>query len=178
MDRRRELFVAAYLHDPNGTKAAIKAGYAKSGASTQAVRLLANAKIKAAIDRGMKRRLDKLEISAERVLNEIAKLAFANMTDYMQVTADGQFFVDFSTLTHEQAAAIQEIVVDETAGGTGDDRRERVQRTRFKLADKGLNLERLGRHLKLFTDKIEHSGDDALIARLDAGRKRIAESNA
>ena len=29
---------------------------------------------------------------------------------------------------------------------------------KIKFADKGANLERLGRHLKLFTDKVEHSG--------------------
>lgn len=175
MDLRRERFVAAYLIEGNATQAAKKAGYSAKTAGSQGARLLKNAGIAAAIDRGKKRQLNRLEISADRVLNEIAKLAFANMSDYMQVTEDGQFFVDFSTLTHEEAAAIQEITVDETAGGSGDDRRERVQRTRFKLADKGLNLERLGRHLKLFTDKIEHSADDELLKRLAAGRERLAK---
>ena len=30
-----------------------------------------------------------------------------------------------------------------------------VRRTKFKLCDKGMNLERLGKHLKLFTDKYD-----------------------
>jgi phage terminase small subunit len=85
----------------------------------------------------------KLELSAEWVLGEIKKLAEANMMDYMTITESGEAFVDFSKLTRDQAAAIQEIRVDETGGGGGDGRRERVQRTTFKLADKGLNLERL-----------------------------------
>lgn len=115
--------------------------------------------------------------SPSEVLQEIEKLAFANMLDYMSITQDGQAFVDFSKLTREQAAAIQEIRVDESAGGVGDGRRERVQRTTFKLADKGINLERLCRHHKLLTDKVEFNTSDELIQRLTAGRKRASNHN-
>jgi len=111
--------------------------------------------------------------SPSEVLQEIERLAFANMLDYVTVTESGEAFVDLSKLNREQASAIQEITVDEAAGGAGDGRRERVQRTRFKLADKGLNLERLGRFHKLFTDKVEVSGEAAVIEKLMAGRKRV-----
>jgi hypothetical protein len=45
--------------------------------------------------------------------------------------------------------------------------------TKLKLADRGLNMERLGRHFKLSTDKYEVAGSDELICRLEAGRKRL-----
>jgi phage terminase small subunit len=168
---KQKRFVAEYLIDLNATKAAERAGYSKKTAEQQGCRLLRNAQVKEAVAVKTDKLTAKLELSAEWVLGEIKKLAEANMMDYMTITESGEAFVDFSKLTRDQAAAIQEIRVDETGGGGGDGRRERVQRTTFKLADKGLNLERLGRHLKLFTDKVEVSGMDGLYERLQQARK-------
>jgi phage terminase small subunit len=104
----------------------------------------------------MDRRAERLEISADKVLQEIAVLGFANMGDYIQVQQDGSFYIDFSKLTRQQKAAIQEATVEEYTEGRGDEARN-VKRTKFKLCDKGINLERLGKHLKLFTEKHENS---------------------
>ena len=46
--------------------------------------------------------------------------------------------------------------------------------TKIKLADRGLNLERQGRHFELFTDRFEMSSSDEVIRRLESGRKRFA----
>ena len=161
-------FLKAYLKSGNATQAAIEAGYSENTARQIGSELLTKPDIKAAVEKA----INKLEISAENVLAEIAKLAFSNMGDYVQPNADGtQLVPDFSRLTRDQMACIQEIKVDET-GGSGDGKRERIQRTTFKLADKGLNLERLGRNLKLFTDKLEVSASKEVIKRLLEGRKR------
>lgn len=165
-------FLKEYLKSGNATEAAIKAGYSEKTAAQQGYDLLRNPQITAAVNKTLKR----LEISAENVLAELAKLAFSNMGDFVAPNADGtQLVPDFSALTRDQMAAIQEIKVDETGGGGGDGKRERIQRTTFKLADKGLNLERLGRHLKLFTDKIEVTAADEIIRKLTEGRKRLAK---
>lgn len=171
LNEKHKRFVAEYLIDLNATKAAERAGYSAKTAKQQGSRLLTKADIIKAVGDKSEKRVEKLEITADRVLQELAKLAFANTSDYIQITDKGEAFVDLSKLTRDQAAAIQEIRVDETGGGSGDGRRERVQRTTFKLADKGLNLERLGRHLKLFTDKVEVSGLDGLYERLQEARK-------
>ena len=113
-------------------------------------------------------------MSAAQVLGELSTVARSNMLDYMKIE-NGEAVVDFSKLTREQAAAIAEITVDEAGGGGGDGVRERVQRTRLKLWDKLKGLELVGKHLKLFTEKIELSGDEDLLERLAAGRKRLAE---
>lgn len=172
---KQKLFVAEYLIDLNATRAAIAAGYSKKSANQIGSELLGKTAVRAAIEARNQKRLDKLDISAEKVLQEIALLGFANMADYIQIDNNGNAYVDLSKLTREQAAAIQEIKVDESAGGAGDGERERVKRTTFKLADKGLNLERLGRHLKLFTDKVELNADDSILQKLAAGRKRLQQ---
>lgn len=165
-------FLKEYLKSGNATEAALKADYSPKTAYSQGQRLLKNVEIARAVQKA----INKLEISAENVLTELAKLAFSNMGDFVQPNKDGtQLVPDFSALTRDQMAAIQEIKVDETGGGGGDGKRERIQRTTFKLADKGLNLERLGRHLKLFTDKIEVTAADEIIRKLTEGRKRLTK---
>lgn len=167
-------FLKEYLKSGNATEAAIKSGYSAKTARQIGSELLTKPDIAEAI----KKSITKLEISAENVLAELAKLAFSNMGDFVTPNADGtQLVPDFSTLTRDQMAAIQEIKVDESAGGVGDGKRERIQRTTFKLADKGLNLERLGRHLKLFTDRIELSATDEIIRKLAEGRKRLSKTD-
>lgn len=174
LNPKQARFVAEYLVDSNATQAAIRAGYSAKTAYSQGQRLLKNVEISAAVADKASKHLAKLDKTADDVLAEISKLAFANMQDYIRVTNEGEAFVDFSSLTREQAAAIQEIRVDETAGGIGDGRRERVQRTTFKLSDKGLNLERLGRYFKLFTDKVEVGGLDELAEKIASARRRTA----
>ena len=57
----------------------------------------------------------------------------------------------------------------------GKGQRSQIGNTvKIKFADKGQNLERLGRHLKFFTDKMDFSADAELLERLAAGRKRLA----
>jgi phage terminase small subunit len=174
MTPKQKRFVAEYLIDLNATKAAERAGYSKKNADKIGSQLLGKTRVKAAIAEKTEKRMNKLEITAEKVLQELALLGFANMMDYMTITGSDAY-VDFSKLTRDQAAAIQEITVDETGGGGGDNKREAVQRTRFKLASKRDSLELLGKHLKLFTDRVEVTGDDALLQRLAAGRERAAK---
>lgn len=157
LTKKQELFVAEYLTDLNATRAAIAAGYSPKTAESQACQLLKNPKVSQHIERKQGKRLEKLEINAEKVLRELALMGFANMLDYVTPDEEGTFDVDLSKVTREQAAAIQEITVD-TSGGAGDGERRRVLRTRFKLGDKRGSLELLGKHLKLFTDKVENTG--------------------
>ena len=53
-----------------------------------------------------KPRLEKLEITAERVLRELALMGFANMLDYMKVNSDGLADIDLSKLTRVHATLL------------------------------------------------------------------------
>jgi phage terminase small subunit len=151
--KREEVFAREYLVDLNGKRAAIAAGYSESTAEAQASRLLRKSKVKALIAKLTEKKFEKLDLSAERILQELARLGFSNMLDYL-APQDGTLVLDFSKLTREQAAAIQEIREDKT-GGTGDGERKQILRTTFKLADKTRALQLLGQYRKLFTEKVE-----------------------
>lgn len=152
---KQERFVAEYLIDLNATQAAIRAGYSPRSANEQGARLLAKASVAASVAEGKRAQVEKLGISAERVLRELSLIGFSNMADYMSVGSDGDPFLDFSALTRDQAAALTEVTVEDFKDGRGKDARD-VRKVKFKLADKRAALVDLGRHLKLFTDVVEH----------------------
>jgi phage terminase small subunit len=159
----QRLFVGEYLIDLNATKAAERAGYSPKTANEQGARLLANVSVRSEIAAQQEKRFQRLGITAEQVLRELALIGFANMLDFVTITPDGEACVDLSRLTRDQAAAISEITIDKSverigtaAGGRGAF--ERIRRVKFRLHDKLAALETLGRHLKLFTDKVEVEG--------------------
>jgi len=59
-------------------------------------------------------RASKLDLKADRVVEELRRLAFSNMLDYPHPGQNGDLRLDFSKLTRDQAAAIQEIREDTT----------------------------------------------------------------
>ncbi len=76
---RQARFVKEYLVDLNGTQAAIRAGYAVSGADVQAVRLLGNARVKAAVDAGAAKQHAQLDLTAQKVLTELLGVGYATV---------------------------------------------------------------------------------------------------
>lgn len=113
-------------------------------------RLLANAKVATKVQEAMDARAIACGISSEMVLAELYKLASYNVQDFIHEGTDGLRTI--SALDRNAAAAITEIT--SRTIGSGDDV---VLETKVKLADKGANLERLGKHLKLFTDVVQNN---------------------
>lgn len=159
LNEKQKRFALEYLIDRNATQAAIRAGYSAKTAHAQGHKLLKKAEIKEFISKKNAKASEKLEITRERVLEEMAKLAFSNTLNYMRVQEDGTAVLDLSGLTRDQAAAITEISTEEIAGGRGEDQVP-VLKTRIKVADKKGALEMLAKHLGLFekTDSGESEG--------------------
>ena len=122
--------------------------------------------------------VERYAITKERVLSELAKMAFANMMDYIRVGPDGLPYCDFSALDRDMGVAIQEVNVETSmiseVGEDGERRGVQVRKARFKLADKRAALVDLGKHLQLFREQVDVkvSHDDV---SADALRARILE---
>lgn len=84
LSAKQRLFVHEYLIDMNATKAAIRARYSKKTADVQGCRLLRNAQVAILIKRAQKKREDRLEITADKWLRELALIKFSDITDYLQ----------------------------------------------------------------------------------------------
>lgn len=162
---RRERFCREYVIDGNATQAYIRAGYSAKGAGQSAERLLRNAEIAARVAELQAKVADKLEITAERVLREVARLAFSDPRKFFN--PDGSL-KPITELDDDTAAALASFESVEKAIPGGEGETEEVRK--FKVWDKPAALGMLGRHLKLFTEKLEVSGD--LAAALDRARQR------
>ena len=147
---QQQRYVEEYLVDLDRVAAAKRANYSAKSAASAANRLMKNPNILRAITLAKKLRSARIEVTQDRVIQEIAKIAFANMHDYISVDDEGYATVDFSDLNRDKCAAIKEIVVDTLPRGTGEDRHT-VLRTRFKLYDKLEALTTLAKHLGLFS---------------------------
>lgn len=77
LNARQKLFVSHYLVHKNATQAAIDAGYSADTAQEHGSRLLSNVIIKDEIQKGLDPIMKKNEITAERVLDELASMAFS-----------------------------------------------------------------------------------------------------
>jgi phage terminase small subunit len=140
-------FAAEYLIDLNATQAAVRAGYSEKTAESQGCRMLKNVKVAAVIQENMNKRAARIEITADKVLQEIAKLSFANLQDFYNENGS---LKEIHSLPRDVAAALSSTKINLT---------EACAVQEIKLHDKKGSLELLGRHLKLFTDKTELTGE-------------------
>jgi phage terminase small subunit len=148
---KQELFVKEYLVDLNATQAAVRAGYSKRTANSSGPALLQQTSVSNAIALAIDERAKRLEVAQDRVIRELARIAFGDLRDSAAWSADGIVFKDSSELTDDAAAAISEISENITEkGGT----------LRIKRYDKVKALELLGRHLGMFIDRTELTGKD------------------
>lgn len=141
---KQEHFCEEYLIDLNATQAAIRAGYSEKTAYSAGQRLLRNVEIQNRIAELKAERSKRTEITQDRVVKELAAMAFAKATDYAQIAGNTVFIKSTTELTPEQQAGI--VGIKQTQAGI-----------EVKL-DKTKALEMLGRHLGMFNDKLELSG--------------------
>ncbi len=155
---KQKRFVEEYMVDLNATQAAIRAGYSKTSAQIIGFENLSKPIVADKITELARELSAKTAVTAERVVAEMATVAYTNMANYFSVGADGSPCLDFSDLSPEQTAAISEITVHHYLVGKGEDARPAI-RTKLKLHDKMRALEQLGKYLALFVTRVEHQGE-------------------
>ena len=171
---KEQVFCVEYIKDENGTRAATAAGYSARTASVTASKMLKKPKIQQELAKLREKLLGKLEISAAKVLRGLAELAFFDPRKMFN--QDGSM-KKITELDDETVHALAGMDVEKLFKHFGKGQAEEVGTiTKVRLADRGLNLERLGRHFKLFTEKLEIIDPAGIVARLRAGRERAAKS--
>ena len=141
LSERRAAFVREYLIDLNGRQAALRAGYSPNGATTTASRLLSNANVQAEITKEQRKRIQRTEVTADRVVEELRRIAFADLRDVVYIEGGEVKVVDTAGLTDAQAASLAEI--KQTKDGIG-----------VKMHSKQQALDSLGRYLGLYNENL------------------------
>jgi phage terminase small subunit len=104
--RKQKRFVDEYLVDLNGTKAAIRAGYAQASAHVTSSRLLANAEIQRHIESILE---DRFGITKLTILEELAAIAFHDIADYVTWTDSSMKVTPSEQLTVWQRKAVASV---------------------------------------------------------------------
>lgn len=157
-------FVDEFMIDLNATQAAKRAGYSEFTADVQGPRLLGNVGVAAAIAARQAAIAQKLGVTQERIVAELAKIAFA---DIRKAVSWGRSPIDTTSenaspnglgiypvelvssdkIDDDTAAAVSEVSLTQTG-------------IKIKMHDKKSALVDLGKHLGMFKERIEHTGKD------------------
>lgn len=152
MTEKQKIFADEYLIDLNATRA-YRAAYPNckkdSSADAAARKLLGNTRIQTYITERMEERQKRTEITQDRVVQELAAIAFARATDYVEVRYNGVN----STVVIKPTAELSDEQICAIAGI-----KEGANGIEIKLNDKEKALELLGRHLGMWNDKINVEG--------------------
>ena len=171
---RMQRFIDAYIINPNATKAAVEAGYSKKSAPWIGNQLLRKTLIFEQIQAANKLRSSKYHITAERVLLELARIAFGSLDDFLELYPDGTAEVTFKKSGVDERAALSQIEQDVYMEGRGDFA-QRVKKTKIRMHDKSRALDMLGKHLKLFGDGEGFDPDADRMSKAVALRKALRE---
>lgn len=137
-------FCHHYGHHENGALAARQAGYSPKGARKMAHKLLQQPEVKTKCEELIAERMARLEITGERILNELSKIAFADISDIVDLDNNSITVEDFKALSPEQRACIASAKKDKHGNVV------------LTFHDKIAALTKLGQNKKLFTDVQEN----------------------
>jgi phage terminase small subunit len=149
LNARQQRFVLEYLLDLNATRAAIRAGYSKKTARQQGQRLLTNVDIQHAISEAIEERAERTRVEADRVVLELARLGLYDPCDIAEWGPDGIRLKASGDISEDAARAVAHIRVAFTRYGRA---------VTLRFADRLKALEMLGKHLGLFSERVEVSG--------------------
>src|ERR1700722_2165002 len=118
LSKKQELFAAEYLTDHNATRAYITAGYSATGAAQSASRLLRNTKVAELISQTQEKRMDELDISAERVLATLAAIAFHDPRKFFNADGTAKAVTEVDDMT-AMALAGMDVAEEFASDGEG-----------------------------------------------------------
>lgn len=142
---KQKKFVEEYLIDLNATQACIRAGYSPKYADREGHKLVENSRVSEAIAESMAERSRRTGINQDRIVQELARIAFVKITDV--VDADGEINTNASD---DDLACIESYKVEDSDSVNGSSSKREV-----KLASKIKALELLGKHVGMWNDKIQ-----------------------
>jgi phage terminase small subunit len=152
MTEKQKLFIKEYLIDFNGAQAAIRAGYSKDTARIIASELLTKLNIQDAVNKEIEKRNQRLEVKQDRVVHELAKIAFSSIDSYL----DSEGNIDLSQIDNINSSMVKEVKSHKKMICGGENDRDILDESvSLKLHDKMKALELIGKHLGMYTDKVD-----------------------
>ena len=167
LTKRQKRFIEEYLIDLNATQAAIRAGYSPNTAQEIGSENLSKLIIKTEIDKAIAERSRRTGITQDRVLRELAKIAFVNPNDV----------INFGDATVKMTSAEDLATIASVKVKTSMTKKGEIQEREVKLYDKLRALDLLGKHLGMFSENINVNANVNSTEKLDSILKELGESD-
>ncbi|MED1012141.1 terminase small subunit [Bacillus mycoides] len=156
LTEKERLFCLYYVKYFNGTQAALKAGYSKDGAHVQASRLLRRDRVSSYIKELKGELIENVFVEAMDVLKEYIKIAFADITNYLNF---GQREI---TIQDDEGNEVTRLVnfvdlyeADMVDGSIITEVKQGRDGISVKLADKMKALDKLAQYFDLVPDNFK-----------------------
>ncbi len=171
LNEQQKRFCEEYIKDLNATQAAIRSGYSEKSATQSASRLLTYDNVSRYIKELSAERSNAVKFDANTILKELLMMATADISE--AYTPEG-WLKPLNEIPESVRKLISGLEVNELFDGQGDDKHIIGVAKKIKFADKLKALELLGKHLKLFTDKVEQEtkGEMKIIIEDYVSRKK------
>ena len=166
MTDKQERFCREYLIDHNATQAAIRAGFSKKTANEQGSRLLANVNISKRLQQLTAPVFKKLEVTHERITEELAKIAFLDVSSMYDKDGNLLRIIDMPEDTRRAVAGIRV-----TRRTMGDEEMVIDTTTDLKISDKQVALDKLGKHLDYYEKDSSSKPTQTIVNIERPGRK-------
>lgn len=176
LNTRKKIFCEEYIIDLNATQAAIRAKYSKKTARQIGQRLLTNVDIQEYIQKLMKKREERTEITQDRVLEELALIGFSDLAELLEIEEGGLIVAKkFDDIPKGKTRTLKAIKEDRIIRETPDGKQMVVHdKIKYEIWDKPKALEMMGRHLGMFVDNLKHTGEVKL--KHELSMKNLKES--
>jgi phage terminase small subunit len=149
LTQKEERFCQEYLIDLNQTQAAIRAGYSDKGIRQVAHKLMMNADIQARISLLKKKREERTEITADRVLQQFCDIADYRIEDIMDFDGEECIFKPMSEWTKAARVAVSAVKQTTETRRIGLEEIKTVK-VEFKTDDRIKALDSMARHLGIY----------------------------
>jgi phage terminase small subunit len=164
-----EMFCQTYIIDFDRAKA-VKAMGSKAKRPLQAAfEHLKKPEIQARLDGLIKERIERLKLSQDRVVFELAQIAFSSLEDFASWDNRGLKLKSSSKIDRDKIRVVRSVKYTKKTGNTCEDTIEITRDDRMRA------LELLGKHLGMWGDGKPASDDKSLIEFVNAITKARAE---
>ena len=171
MTDKQKIFCDEYIKDFNATRA-YKTAYPNckkdESARVNGSKLLTKTNISEYIEQQKEQLKSKMEITQERVLQEMARIAFA---DVRKLYNESGGLKNIQDLDDDTASIITGIETTEEFDGYGQDREQIGYTKKVKMADKTKALDMLGKYFGMFKEKVEVNQDKPFEVNINIKRK-------
>jgi len=157
LNPQQELFCQEYLVDLNATQAALRAGYSENSARQIGSENLSKPYIQDRIATLCQARIKRVVLNQDNVLLELIKLANSDLRELFNQETGA--LLPIKEWPDHIAACVASFEVEELFEGSGKDKMQIGFTKKVRFWDKTKSLELLGKHLKLFSDRLELSGN-------------------